>query len=615
MKHTDERPRTLAKMFELYTLDELAKIGSNLKKLLKGTDTNPDTFPSRKADRIKWITPFLKNQDCLRHLYENMTSLEQSFIQEGTHSEGGFVDVNRFKAKYGNLPQFTLSSYDYFYNERKTKAFPPLVLFFTSRAVMPADIQPVFKKIVPKPKGVEATSVSQLPETVEVSFFQGQEHVPLVQHSTEQAAMNDLMAVLQLADMGKISVSAKTGKPAKPSVKAIRNVLSGGDFYPEDIEAPYKYDVQIGDAGIRPFAWTMLIQAGTLAKVSGTRLELTQTGRSAMQKPAHEVIARLWDRWIKNKLIHEMSRIEVIKGQKSKRRPLFAAEQGRQSIADALAEMDEGVWTETDDFFRFLIAKGHGFDIIRDDWKLYLGDPNYGSFGYNHITWEHLNGRFARAFLMEYAATLGLIDIAVTQPWGAVSDLRRLWGADEYTCLSRYDGLYALRINSLGAWILGQKQEYEPTFHDEPCLRILPNLEIVSVAAKGSSSDEIFLDRFCEKTSERVWRITLPKLLKSVEEGVDLKSIITFIRDRSQGPLPQPVQVFFDDAGDRVSKVQDMGEARLVKCADNVLVKLIVNDSTLKNLCSEAGDNHLVILREHENRFRSALRKLGYVLC
>ena len=49
-------------------------------------------------------------------------------------------------------------------------------------------------------------------------------------------------------------------------------------------------------------------------------------------------------------------------------------------------------------------------------------------FGYSHITWEHVNGRFARALLLEYAATLGLIDVAVVSPWGALNDLGDLWG-------------------------------------------------------------------------------------------------------------------------------------------------------------------------------------------
>ena len=118
-----------------------------------------------------------------------------------------------------------------------------------------------------------------------------------------------------------------------------------------------------------------------------------------------------------------MSRIEVIKGQKSRGRPLHVAPPCRQNIAAALAELETGQWIKTMDFFKFLIANNHDFDVVRDGWGLYFGDPHYGSFGYSHITWEHVNGRFARALLLEYAATLGLIDVALVSPWGALNDL------------------------------------------------------------------------------------------------------------------------------------------------------------------------------------------------
>jgi hypothetical protein len=56
--------------------------------------------------------------------------------------------------------------------------------------------------------------------------------------------------------------------------------------------------------------------------------------------------------------------------------------------------------------------------------------------------------------LFEYAATLGVIDVAYTGPRGARDDYRELWGADRYDSLSRYDGLAAVRVNDLGAAIL-----------------------------------------------------------------------------------------------------------------------------------------------------------------
>ena len=56
--------------------------------------------------------------------------------------------------------------------------------------------------------------------------------------------------------------------------------------------------------------------------------------------------------------------------------------------------------------------------------------------------------------LFEYAATLGVVDVAYAGAPGARADYRGLWGADGLDSLSRYDGLAAVRVNELGAAVL-----------------------------------------------------------------------------------------------------------------------------------------------------------------
>ena len=92
---------------------------------------------------------------------------------------------------------------------------------------------------------------------------------------------------------------------------------------------------------------------------------------------------------------------------------------------------------------------------LRALWRLYVIDSYYGSLGYaGPRAWDLVEGRYALCVLFEYAATLGLIDVAYTDPRGARDDYRALWGADQLSCLSRYDGLAAVRVNELGAAVL-----------------------------------------------------------------------------------------------------------------------------------------------------------------
>jgi hypothetical protein len=127
-------------------------------------------------------------------------------------------------------------------------------------------------------------------------------------------------------------------------------------------------------------------------------------------------------------------------------------------VAAGLGAAEPGVWTDVDLLLGILATQPRPLVVARSLmalWRLYLTDSYYGSLGHAGLAaWDVLEGRYALCVLFEYAATLGVIDVAYTDPRGAREDYLGLWGADEYPCLSRYDGLVAVRVNELGAAIL-----------------------------------------------------------------------------------------------------------------------------------------------------------------
>jgi hypothetical protein len=127
-------------------------------------------------------------------------------------------------------------------------------------------------------------------------------------------------------------------------------------------------------------------------------------------------------------------------------------------VADGLAALAAGVWVEVDALFAVLRAQPAPLAVAASpltQWGLYLEDPRHGSLGPAGPTaWNILEGRYALCVLFEYAATLGVVDVAYTGARGARDDYRGLRGAEAYDRLSRYDGLAAVRVNELGAAIL-----------------------------------------------------------------------------------------------------------------------------------------------------------------
>ena len=254
---------------------------------------------------------------------------------------------------------------------------------------------------------------------------------------TEQRALAQLPEVLALAEAGKLRVSAATRKPPAATVKLLAATLPGGDFY--------------ADEAIACFAWPLLIQAGGLA--DGPRMQLTPRGAAALRKDPAMTLKLLWERWLKAGIIDEFSRVEPIKGQRASN-VLSALKPRRIMAAEGLGLLRTDGWTDTEDLFARMQHNGIDPAVHRSAsrlWKLYIEDPQYGSFGYDgQHDWEVLQGRYVLALFFEYAATLGLIDVRYTSPVGARSDFSDRWGGDLLPFLSRYDGLLAMRLTPLG---------------------------------------------------------------------------------------------------------------------------------------------------------------------
>ncbi len=260
---------------------------------------------------------------------------------------------------------------------------------------------------------------------------------------TAADALSNLVAVLELAADGQLRCSAASRRPFAATVALVEDALVAGDYYDGE--------------PIASFAWPLLLQVGGLARRAGTALELTARGRAALARPCYASLGALWDRWLTSVSHDELTRIEAIRGQR-RGATLTPPATRRAAVAAALAAVRPGAWTQAGALLAILRTRPPRLVVTRSlmaRWRLYVADPYYGSLGHTGPqSWDIVEGRYALCVLLEYAATIGLIDVAYTDPRGARDDYRALWGADQHACLSRYDGLLAVRVNELGAAIL-----------------------------------------------------------------------------------------------------------------------------------------------------------------
>ena len=577
--------------------------------------------PTRKGDIADLIAGQMEGPS-LRAVWARLDETQQAAVAETLYAADGSFDSARFLAKYGKSPDWGSARDTWRYD-----TVPSLLQLFLYGGLLPEDLRAELKAFVPRPAEtvLETFPDDKLPQTIArlVSWWDEEtkkdvvetEAVPVVYRDGERPAASELLAVLRLVEAGRVSVSDATRFPTAAAQKAVADVLTDGDYYDEADRDP-----QVEEIGpIRTFAWPMIVQAAGLAELSGKKLALTRAGQKALTAPPHETLWAAWQKWGKTKLLDELRRVSAIKGQTGKGKAyLTALEPRRRAISEGLAECPVGRWVDVGRLFRFMIAEDYSFEVTRDPWTLYVNEPGYGALGYDGFhDWAILQARYALCFLFEYAATLGLLDVAYVPPHGAKPDYRELWGTDDLDFLSRYDGLLLLRLNPLGAYCLGLADDYVPAPEEaRRLLDVRPDLTIIALDPPPAPADVLMLEAFAAPIGqdEDTWRLDPARILAATETGRPISELETFLHSRTGEAPPAEVQSFLADLSTRATRLTDRGAAHLIECADAQIAAEVAGNRRLKKLCLRAGERHLVVPASSEAAFRAALRELGYAL-
>ncbi|MBS2009888.1 MAG: hypothetical protein JST01_22755 [Cyanobacteria bacterium SZAS TMP-1] len=613
--------RTLQQAVDKFTLEQL----KNIAKFFTS-----DKLPTKKVELADLVAVLIRKH--LSTLWDKLDATEKAAVAETLYSNNGLLDTQSFKAKYGKLPASLRRSDGY-------GRMPPLESLFLYHSMsgavfglaVPEDIRPLLLKFVPAPAPAKLPAVECVPESfeqivktyemqpedsgIEVHFRKRRyvyatkppiekttvEHVPIESRLMARAALQDLHTVMRLVAQGKILVGEKTGVISAKAAKDVAALLWEGDFY-EIVERKESWEQEIGP--VRAFAWPLLLQASNLVELHGKKLAFTRAGVSALNAPAHETIRLIWRRWIKSSMFDEFQRIESIKGQSSKsRRHMTALEPRRLAITGALAKCPVGKWVKIDDFDRQMQIEGDVFEVTHNLYNLYIGDQNYGNLERQGAEpWAICQNRYIRCLLFEYAATLGLVDVAFVLPQEVKSNFDDLWGTDNLKYLSRYDGLLYFRLNALGAYCLGLTNDYEASATEAVKLSVIPSMQISILEDSVSPQAALLLDAYAERESPKTWRLAKHKALAAIEEGHQISQLHDFLKAGDEQPLPETVEAFIRNADKGARALKNVGLALLIECVDAKTADAIAEHKCTKEICQRAGARALVVPVVHESR-------------
>ena len=545
--------------------------------------------PTRKADRIDAILDAMKKN--VKGIFDQLSTMAQHAVSETVHAWGGVFEMRMFAAKYADSP----------WPERKNSrgSSSGLLNLFLINGHIPRDLCEKLVDIVPKPPAYKTKYLNTLAED---DHFDEENFTV---RETTGAALANLTTLLNLVADKKIRVAAKSKRPTAATVRNLGELLHDGDWYPAD---DGEYDP------MQPFAWPLLIQGGKLARAEGSLLKLTPAGRNALKKDLAGGIRQIWERWEKTKIIDEFSRVTAVKGQKARRgRTMTTPIRRRPALNTLLKDLTPGKWIDLDELDRLMQSSAeYAFVMVNYSWKLYLLDQHYGHLDY-YDTWPLLQFRYLLVYLFEYCATLGLIDVAYQPPEWARTDYHDCWGSDELPFLSHCDGLKYIRINELGAFVLGHTDTYEEKSESTALFEFEGTDLHLPAGAQVPPGQALYLEKIAARTEVDRWRLSVTSLLGAISDGENLADIKTALESLSSSGFTPEMEQLFLDVEHRATAFVDIGKTTLIQCTREFR-KQALTHKKLNKFCLPAGDNYLVIRPGKEKQFTKAIESAGFII-
>lgn len=544
-----------------------------------------------KSDLVNALAQGLSDQVALKTYLGRLSTLEVTLLQESVYNYSGSIDQVRFNMKHGDFPYEGESTR---WHWREPSAAVMACFYAVSsdwRSVekIPNPLMASLKQLIAKPEP-DLLKTATLPD-------------PLPKHHTlserERLAQSELHSLLVLLHDKQIKISEKTGVASGATLKKISESVN--EYYKSS-----KIDDMKGLESVLAYGWLRLLGNSKFCKQSGTTLV---TAKKAGRNPA-DTIREIWQQWLGNKKEDEFRRIERIKGQNGKGKRYFTdVVKRREEIAAYLRNCPVNTWIAFGDFANFMFITGTTLKVTMESEYLYLYNPGDGEL-YGDC-WDYLENRYLRCFLLEYAATLGLVDVVLVPPES--NDLYDSYYDRMGECLSRYDGLRYFRLTPLGQFALGVTDSYEASITDtsETPLTIQRQGRI-AFEHEPTPWEQRFLSLYADHHKGHIWKLSRKKIMETLEVGGSIDELRTFLETREDQPfLLEDCESILKQAAANMGGVEIKEEALIVNCKTEEIAEFIVNDKVLSKWCQRLGKQQIVIPKSKEKKFRQSLNSVG----
>jgi len=205
-------------------------------------------------------------------------------------------------------------------------------------------------------------------------------------------------------------------------------------------------------------------------------------------------------------------------------------------------------------------------------------------------------------------AAFGLLAVSYTEP---ATDGQ--FAQDWY---SEYDGIQAVKLTHLGAYVLGIEKEYQPAV-GEPAAKLVFDENTLLVRAEGDTQlMNTLIGNYLEKISSTRYVFNAGYFLKDCGSAADIKNKIAIFKQAAGTPLPPLWNDYLQSLVSNTKAINQQSDVVVfqLSAADKALQQLIVQDSVLKKLVLKAELFHILVLKDNLAKFKSRMKELGYLV-
>lgn len=439
-------------------------------------------------------------------------------------------------------------------------------------AQLPIEIRRVVKEFYDKPLHYNFIPLTEVPKTTYIS-------------SSETEIFVNLPNLLSYNQAGNIKVSGP-GRVMLNTLNKIRKTLNINELYPETSSKELQQ--------LKTYLLSSIVVCENKPKK-----EETFTG----------ILKNYFEKTYTKKYASHVHILTSIKGTHH----LYNINDVETSFIEIVKHLPQNEWVSIKNFIDFASFRSYNFQISSTrEMCNYLTYEVDGKYGKDKVLIKKTN---LKAFIEEPIlkgnimlwSCYGLLDIAYDD-----IDTTELGK----TYFSVYDGIKAVKLTNLGAFILGKTTQYEaPTIKKSYELSLSSENLIILVEGETAMTDNL-LGTYADKIGSNRYAISNETFLKNINSKKELKVKIDIFKQVVNTDLPANWKAFFSILDKKIHPLTPIEEVLVFKIPndDPELIKLLIQNPSIKKLLIKAEDYQIIVSKKDYPTLKTKLKTFGYLL-